>query len=494
MTETEYYDYEDSDQVGLFQEQDLRILKGVISDLKLATDFATHVGSDVFFGNAKIVGKVICDYVKTYKALPTERVLLDKYKKKADIIEQIKNFYSSISDVEWIASEFHYDLEKVKQKFTETKITSLTDHLKNNDLSRSVQELEKTLKEIKDVNLLKKNAYTQKSLDDYLSFFHEDYVNKLKNPEHNKGILTGYSYLDYICNGLRPAELLIIAGETGSGKSVLLNNLALNMWMQQNTIITDPSQYTPGCNVLYFSLEMPFSAMYRRTLCALADIPIYGLRDARLTKSEVESLNLASKFIKNFSKTAKFEIVDIARGVTINEIEERFLEARERFDPKLKTVVAIDYLGLMDDDERGDDDWLKLGKIAGKVHEFSRMYEVPTITGVQMNTMNKSKKEASTEEKIGTHRIGRSRLILHHANIGIMLENRDNEDMRDDAVAHIIKNRDGERGKFFMRKKFAHAKLFDIPWTPPSYEDNFGLLSGFEDEDISEQVKKLLGI
>lgn len=277
--------------------------------------------------------------------------------------------------------------------------------------------------------------------------------------------------------------------------SMFLNNIAVQMWMQKNTLSTEPGQYIGGCNILYFSLEMPYKACFKRTLARLADIPMYGLRDSRLTKAETESLNLASRFIKKFSeKGPKFEIVDIPRGVNTAQIEERYLEAKSKFNPIYPIVVFIDYLGLMEDDTVDGDDWLKLGKIAGKVHEFGRTYNVPVCTAVQLNRPAKSK-QPEPGENIGVHRIGRSSLIMHHANIGIQIETRKDEWLRDTFLYHLIKNRDGELGKHEISKKFANASIFDIPYVAPDRDDYGSYMSGFNDEDdISGQVRTMLGL
>ena len=281
---------------------------------------------------------------------------------------------------------------------------------------------------------------------------------------------------------------MIIAGSTGGGKSVLLNNIAIQMWMQKNTISTPKDQYSKGYNILYFSLEMPFKACFRRSMARLADVPIYGLRDSSLAKAETDAVAMACKFIKHYPY--KFQIVDIPRGTSAANIEDCFLQSMSTFTPD---VVFVDYLGLMTDEEAVGEDWLNLGIIAGKLHEFGRIYNTRVVTAVQLNQV-RGGKEKEPSELIGIHRIGRSSLILHHANIGIQIETRKNENLRDTLIYHIIKNRDGEMGKHEIKKKFAHGAIFDVPFIAPKNDDP-SILYGFSDEeDISEQVAKIYGI
>ena len=119
--------------------------------------------------------------------------------------------------------------------------------------------------------------------------FKQNYNDKFHNKELKRGVLTGYSYLDYIKNGFNPSELILIAAESGGGKSLLLNNLAIQMWMQKNSLHS--KSYTRGYNVLYFGLEMCYSDCARRTLARIADVDIYGLRDISLIISNRKGKN-----------------------------------------------------------------------------------------------------------------------------------------------------------------------------------------------------------
>jgi replicative DNA helicase len=317
--------------------------------------------------------------------------------------------------------------------------------------------------------------------------FKSEFLRKREDPEISRGVQTGYSYLDYVTGGLQPAELVIIGAETGAGKSMLLNNMAVQMWMQKNTIYTDPENYTKGCNVLYFSLEMPFRACYRRTIARVADLPVYGIRDATITNDKLESLSKALRFTKKYPND--FEIVDIPRGATIDQIEERYLAAVDQ--GRAPDVIVVDYLGLMDDPDAGEEDWLKLGLISGRLHEFARMYDVIVLTAVQLNRPT-SKTHADSSELIGLHRIGRSALIMTHANIGIQIETRKDENTYSDLIYHIIKNRDGELGKHILSKKFQNATIKDIcQYIPPTSDDGSVVLGDNSVEDLTELLDSI---
>lgn len=853
------FEYEFNEAEFRVEEQDLRILKGILTSKEKAKEFVNIYDESLFIGDAKRFAKALISYVKAFKDIPTKRTLTEEAKDDLELVENIDFIYEELEKIQFNKQEFDYDLLKLKDRFTKHKIENLRDSLDDVDLENdidwenTIRQVRKEIEEAESVRKGTRTVYTQKTLKDYLPEFKEDYARKIQNPELGQGILTGYSYLDYISNGLYGSEMAIIAADTGMGKalpldtpiptpngminmgdispgsqifgrdgkvysvvaeskimkspgwkfifndgseiishdnhewltfdrkeqvalskrddgfrkrqreykfkkgickrpnkareglnikakptgtirtsleiansiktkdgrnnhaipltspvdlphrddllidpyvlglwlgdghsrdgcittmdkelavaihktgyeygkiykrnlndkasqyrflglrkelkklgvfrnkhipekylfsskqqrlsllqglmdsdgtankggnveftntnkkiidgvyfllvslgerasikkgkaklfgriisdvwdihctpyhdvfrlprklerqnlskrrlnkfryiksvertksvkmkciqvsspdsmylagndfipthnSMMLNNMAIQMWMQKNTVFTDPQNYGKGHNILYFSLEMPFAACFRRTLACLADLPIYGIRDCKIPADKINRLNSAAKFIDQFPYT--FEIVDIPRGVTVEQIEARYNESiAAGNNPE---VVIVDYMGLMDTNENINEDWLKLNHIAANLHEFGRVYDVPTLTAVQLNRPQKNVKDSS--ELIGLHRIGRSSLILHHANIAIQLEKRKDEHTYSDLIYHIIKNRDGELGNHILYKKFSHATLRDMdePYQPPT-DDGFAVVNN-EVEDISKMLENI---
>jgi replicative DNA helicase len=221
--------------------------------------------------------------------------------------------------------------------------------------------------------------------------------------------------------------------------------------MQENTIdMTD--NFGPGQHVLYFSLEMPFKPCLNRVLARMSGNPSKKIRNASLTPDEAVKLKKSLKFINNYPY--QFEIVDIPRGATMGSLELIYEEAKVNYDPK---VIIIDYMGLMSFEGPEMDDWLKLGKISEKIHEFARVHNVTVLSAVQLNRS----KGKDAEEKIGLHRIGRSALIMQNANIAIQIETRPNEKDYPDMKYHLIKNRDGEMGGGTIIKNLSCGTLID---------------------------------
>lgn len=458
---------------------DLVILKTLVTNKKHALDFANEHDDRLFSNDYWNFAKLVVGYLRTYKELPTERVMVEKLAKGSNdkLIETIKKMWAQLNQINYNDKEFKHDLELIKKRYAEKEVSDIKNKLSKfepggMDISKAIGEMQKTVQSIKSLNQVK--AYERKTLKDAVPIFRDEYNAKMEDPHFDQGIKTGYSYFDNVTDGARPGELILIGGESGAGKSMLLMNMAIQMWLQNNTIdITD--NFGRGQGVLYFSLEMPFKPCLNRILSRLSGNPSKKIRNATLNNDEAEKLKKALRFINKYPY--QFEIVDIPRGATMESMEMIYEDAKAYYDPR---IVVIDYLGLMNYEGADMEDWLKLGKISEKIHEFARVHNLIVLSAIQLN---RSKGGKDAEDKIGLHRIGRSALIMQNANIGVQIETRPNEKSYPDMYYHLIKNRDGELGKGKLLKNLAAGTLIDdkIEEDPTTFEM-------YDPDDISDKI------
>ena len=459
------------------------MLNAVVKHRKLALDFSVAGDYTLFESpDAMRISKTIIDYVRSFKSQPSREMLLDKHSSDEGMTEAINGFYDSVDGVDYNESDYKYQLEKLKKNFGERKLKLIREGMNSDslqDVQATIRSIESEIGSIKAANGEK--AYDAKTLDQFVDQFRNNYIEKTKNPDLGKGLLTGYSFFDYIKNGLRPADLIIFAAETGGGKSMFMSNMAVQMWMQNNTIDTPVEELTEGCNVMYFSLEMPYEDCFQRAMSRIADVPSYGIRDAKLNRSEASAISRACKFTKNYK--SKFDIIDVPRGFSVDQLEIMFEERKADYHPD---VIFIDYMGLMED-VQDVDDWLGLGKLAGKIHEFARAHSIPVVTAVQLNRIDPASRK-SESKAVGLHRIGRSSLIAHHATVIIQIETREDEQTHEDLIYHIIKNRHGQANKSAsVYKNFAKCSIIDKPYDVDTME------SWTPDDDISDDISDILG-
>lgn len=461
---------------------DLSILKVLVSNKTYALDFVNECDAKLFSPDVWNFANLLVNYVKSYKDLPTLRVLTEKISKgnNEKLVEHVNKIWESLSQISYDEKEYKHDLEKLKKRYAEKQISAIKDSLSklepgSIDVSKTLGDMQKTIQTIKSLNQVK--SYESKNIKDYLPMFVDKFNQKKENPDLEVGIKTKYSFFDYATNGVKPADFVLIAGESGFGKSLFLNNIAIQTWMQDNKIGQE-SPFTEGKNIIYFSLEMPYEDCFNRLISRLSGVPSRNIENAKISKEEFVKIKQSLDFIKNYPYT--FKIVDIADACS-NDLEAILDNSEENFD-----VVFIDYLGIMNTNEKSDEaDWLKQGLISYEVRAIARKHKLPIFSAVQLNRKSPGK---DSSENIGLARLARSGTIATHATHVIQIENRPQEENHPDFVWHMIKNRKGPKGKGVLYKNLSCATLID---KPIEIDENDTKFEDYDIEDISDEIDDL---
>ena len=404
-----------------------------------------------------------------FKEIPTVAIIEEYLKKnysQSKFIEEGIELFKDIGNIEIKPTEFTWHLDKFKKRYNDQVQRSCASRMikliKGGDGGDDrIEEVNKIMRDsiVTVDSIYRREAYNEGPLSQSARDRVKYYKEVEANPDIAKGVMTGLTELDRIGNGLHPGELMLIGGSTGTGKSILMHNIAINAYIGKH----DPLEPAPtkledvigGHNVLYFSLEMPKEVQERRLDACLSGVIANEIRDGKLNDEDKSKYFKALKFQANYPKV--FHIVDMARGVTVREVELKYVEKCEEYGIKFGLVV-IDYLGLMRPGTDQKSDWLDLGFISAELHEFGREYKVPNISAVQLNRPKDPNKPQHS-----TDRIARSNMIPDNANIILQIANRgDDEHTRLDMPIHIIKMRDGEKGSLVLAKDFPKMKVIDM--------------------------------
>jgi replicative DNA helicase len=355
-------------------------------------------------------------------------------------------------------SDFPRLIEKFKERYNKELITRTVTNVKLGlDSGRGLNELNRHLNKTttKIAELYRGHAYEEGTLKETAVDDFKRYVEEAKNPDVVKGKMTKLVELDRITNGLRPPDLLMVVGESGTGKSIMCMNIAINMWLGSNNVDEFCKDYEfkdDGCNVLYFSIEMDYENMKQRIDSNIAGIDFYGLRDRKLGKEDVMKYKRACVFKARYNK--QFFVADIPRGITIMDIKAKYEELCNVFEPD---IIVVDHLGLMRPVESKGADWLEQGDIAADLHEFNRRNKRITLTAVQANRA----KAQNGKKHHGTNRVGRSEIIPQNASIILEIDHREDEETYSDMPIYITKMRNGEKGRFNLYKQFSIMRVVD---------------------------------
>lgn len=186
------------------------------------------------------------------------------------------------------------------------------------------------------------------------------------------GISTGFRELDKHTSGLQKGQTTLISGETGSGKTALACNIALNVAEQ-------------GIGVMIFSLEMRHQELASRLSCAKARVSWQNLCAGRSSVDDLARLDTANQAL-----SVQPIIVDDSSDLTPSKLRARLVRVGERFKVAGLPLglVVLDYLQLMDGKElveRGANREQEVSKIA---REFIRVVREQEMHGLLLSQLN----------------------------------------------------------------------------------------------------------
>ena len=247
----------------------------------------------------------IQDHANEYGALPTHEQIVATTGLELQSLKDIDPRHH-----DWFIDEFE---TFCKHKALESAILTSTDLLEQGEFGA----VEKMIKDAVGIGLAKHMG------TDYW----ENPMERIERVRNQRGgTSTGWTEIDKkLYGGFNRGELNIFAAPSGGGKSLFLQNLALNWALE-------------GHNVLYISLELS------EELCSMRlDSMLTGYNTKEVFKN-AEDVGLKVGAISK--KAGNLQIVQMPNGVTINDLNSYMKEFEVKHNVKLDAVL-LDYLDLM---------------------------------------------------------------------------------------------------------------------------------------------------
>jgi replicative DNA helicase len=247
-------------------------------------------------------------------------------------VREYANEYGAVPEIMQIKAKTGLDLQDIGKAGSDHRKWFLDDFEKfcrHKALERAIlastDKLEK--KEYGAVEELIKNAVQIGLAKELGTNYWEDPAARLQRIMEKKGgTSTGWTTVDHhLYGGFNRGELNIFAGGSGAGKSLFLQNLALN-WVEK------------GYNVLYVSLELS------EDLCGMRlDSMLTGYSTKELFKNMDDvSLKIAMKS----KKSGKLQLVQLPNGINVNDLKAYIKEYQIQNNITVDCVL-LDYLDLM---------------------------------------------------------------------------------------------------------------------------------------------------
>jgi len=187
------------------------------------------------------------------------------------------------------------------------------------------------------------------------------------------GLPTGFIDLDEKTAGLQNSELIIIAARPSAGKTALAINIARHIAVEDRQ------------PVFIVSLEQSRIELAERFLCSQARVDSHKLRKGHLSSEDMQKLIEAGGILRN----AKLYIDDTP-GLGMLRIAANARRLKLRHGIKL---VVIDYLQLIEPDNRRDSRQEQVSQISRRLKFLARELAVPVVALAQVNRSSEDRQD-----------------------------------------------------------------------------------------------------
>src|SRR5210317_1753284 len=209
---------------------------------------------------------------------------------------------------------------------------------------------------------------------------------------------------DAVNGGFATQELVLLGGRRGSGKSIISLNMALNRFLEGNT-------------VAFFTIEMRYKEVYDRVLSIISEVPFLDIfrnqlsdtQKITMAKAKFENFYKPSdrietmlqeleytKDFKNFEKRVKIERPELKdhrlfmiddESLTLNRIDHYCNMFSSKY-PAFNMAV-VDYINIVKHDDQKD--WKTQITIAENLKSLSRKYDLTMISLYQIDATGEAR-------------------------------------------------------------------------------------------------------
>lgn len=187
-----------------------------------------------------------------------------------------------------------------------------------------------------------------------------------RSPGEPRGLSTGFHDLDYVIDGLKKQDFIILAARPSMGKSALAGEIAVNVAAENG-------------RVLFVSIEMNSEALGERMISARSGVGGYALREPwKLEAHKNDAMCTAAQALGALSLWFDDRP---SRSVSQIAAEARRRKAKDGLD-----LIVIDYLSLIEGQrQRGESRQDEVAGISRRLKSLARELDCPVICLHQLN-------------------------------------------------------------------------------------------------------------
>jgi replicative DNA helicase len=271
------------------------------------------------------------------------------------------------------------------------------------------------------------------------------------NPDKLRGLPTGFTDFDKLTGGLRPGDLMIIAGRPSMGKTTLAVNMAEYAALHPGT----------RASVAIFSMEMPSEQVITRMLASNGGVPLNNLRSGRISDDDWVRITSATSQLSE----AKI-FVDEAPALNPTELRARARRVKREHGLHL---IVIDYLQLMNVPGTQENRATEIAEISRGLKALAKELQVPVIALSQLNRAV----EQREHKKPVMSDLRESGSLEQDADLILLIYREEvydrNTAKKGIAEIDLVKHRNGEIGTFYLTFQGQYTRFAN--YVPDSYAE-----------------------
>ena len=276
---------------------------------------------------------------------------------------------------------------------------------------------------------------------DGMSSHYDEMEHRLQRKDGITGVPSGFRDIDALLRGYPKAEVSVVAGRPGSGKTAFALSLAVNM-------------ARAGLRVLFFSIEMTLLSLLDRLVSIETGIDSRKIANGRLSPHE------ASRYTETVGRMSQWQIfIDDTSGLTPEMM--RTKTQRVRYEHGID-IIFVDYLQLMETTEDyGTNETTKVSYLSRQITKLAKDTGIPVLALAQLSRAveNRKDKRPQLSDLRSSGQIEQDASIIQF----IYRDEMYNEDTEFPNQADIItaKNRHGPTGTMSLYYEKSLTKFMD---------------------------------
>lgn len=271
------------------------------------------------------------------------------------------------------------------------------------------------------------------------------------NPDKLRGLATGYSEFDRMTGGIRPGDLIIVAGRPSMGKTTLAVNMAEYAAVNPNI----------RASVAIFSMEMPSEQLMTRMLSSIGGVPLNSIRSGRISDEDWVRITSATSQLSE----AKI-FIDETPALTPTDLRARARRVKREHGLDL---VVVDYLQLMQVAGSKENRATEISEISRGLKALAKELSIPVIA---LSQLNRSVEQREHKKPVMSD-LRESGAIEQDADMILLIYREEvydkNTTKKGIAEIDLAKHRNGEIGTFLLTFQGPYSRFAN--YAPDSYAE-----------------------